>query len=259
MREGLRTALKVREQLPRPQFPHADYVGLCFDWMQDLGLPLHPAPPPHTVIPTFPESVGHVFSPDMLNPLNEQAEGTTSALSQTVADCNHGKYLPQTIFRALQGEWDFERTLNSQLPSSPSGSVVGKITLLRADKGVSDLVYVEKGKFTTNSGMKLDVNGSQYVYVLNEEDDCIDIYFADKETGRLKERIFVSLRIVGRDLQGWMAVGEPHLCGKDTYYVRFKFAFHCLALQSVEIQIDVKGPFKDYQSITVLTPAEATK
>lgn len=182
------------------------------------------------------------------------SSGSQTGIARTIADCNKGKYLSQTIFRALQGDWAFERSLISKLDIAPSGTVVGKISLTRSDKGCSDLVYSEKGKFTTTRGMTLDVNGSQYVYALNEAEDCIDIFFADKETGRTKERIFVSLKVVGRDENSWIAVGEPHQCAKDLYVVKFRLAFQGLALRSVEIQIDVKGPFKDYQSTTVLTP-----
>lgn len=261
---------QIRQQVPRPQFPHGDYIGMSLAWMRELGLSLHPAPAPASGPPapvsaagskliSLPESGSYVFSPDMLAPVSELPAATQDSIARVMAECNQGRHLSQTIFRALQGDWAFERTLISQLDSSPSGTVVGKISLFRGDKGCSDLVYVEKGRFTTSRGMSFDVNGSQYVYVLNEEEDCIDIFFADKETGRIRERIFVSLRVTGRDEDGWIAVGEPHLCGKDTYIVRFKLAFQGLALQKIEIQIDVKGPFKDYQSNTVLTKFENPK
>lgn len=231
--------------------------------MRDLGLCLHPAPAlsapiaEATKLTSLPVSESYVFSPDMLAPVSDLPLATQDSIARVIADCNQGKHLSQPIFRALQGDWAFERTLISQLESSPSGTVVGKISLLRADKASSDLKYVEKGRFTTTRGMSFDVNGSQYVYALNEAEDCIDIFFADKETGLVKERIFVSLRLVGRDAEGWIAVGEPHLCGKDTYIVRFRLAFQGLALSRIEIQIDVKGPFKDYQSNTVLTKFES--
>jgi hypothetical protein len=106
--------------------------------------------------------------------------------------------------------------------------------------------------FTTTKGLVMDVNGTQYVYALNEEEDCIDVYFADKSTGKERERIFVSLKVTGRDEGGWLAVGEPHLCGEDTYKVSFKLAFQGLALKSVLIMIDVSGPFKAYTSTTLL-------
>ena len=263
MREGVETSRKIRQQVPRPQFPHVDYVGMSLEWMRDLGLCLHPAPAPSapmaetTKLTPLPVSESYVFSPDMLTPVSNLPLTTQDSIARVIADCNQGKHLSQSIFRALQGDWAFERTLISQLESSPSGTVVGKISLLRADKASSDLKYVEKGRFTTTRGMSFDVNGSQYVYALNEAEDCIDIYFADKETGLVKERIFVSLRVAGRDAEGWIAVGEPHLCGKDTYIVRFRVAFQGLALSRIEIQIDVKGPFKDYQSNTVLTKFES--
>lgn len=245
---GLQAAALVRTQQPRPQFPHADYIGLCIDWMRDLGLLLKPQ-----------ASCCNVFSPALLSAHvsgEKESDITVSAavaeLAQVYADCNKGKYLSQSIFRALQGDWDFERTLISHLESSPSGTVVGKISLARHSSQSPDLVYTEKGQFTTSKGMKLDVNGSQYVYVLNEAEDCIDIFFADKETGRERDRIFVSLKVVERTDEGWVAVGEPHLCGQDTYVVKFVFAFQGLSLKTVGIHIDVKGPFKDYQSSTTL-------
>ena len=262
MREGVQTSLQIRQQVPRPQFPHADYVGMCVDWMRELGMPLPaPEPAPESSGPVgagLPESGSYVFAPHMLASAGQVPEGSSVSsgrdMARTIADCSKGKYLSQTIFRALQGHWAFERSLISKLDISPSGTVVGNISLQRGDKSSSDLVYAEKGKFTTTRGMTLDVNGSQYVYALNEEEDCIDIFFADKETGRVKERIFVSLKVVGRDENGWIAVGEPHQCAADLYVVKFRLAFQGLALRSVEIQIDVKGPFKDYQSLTVLTP-----
>lgn len=199
-----------------------------------------------------------IFTPNMLRTQTDLACAEVVGLEKAVQDCYAGKFMSPIIFRALLGSWAFERTLESRLDIAPSGTVVGNITLSRSDRSNPDLVYIEKGKFTTSKGLVMDVNGSQYVYSLNEAEDCIDIYFADKATGRVKERIFVSLRVVQREADGWLAVGEPHLCGEDTYRVAFKFAFQGLALRSVLISIDVAGPFKDYTSITqLLRPSSA--
>jgi hypothetical protein len=246
MHQGVELSRQIREQQPRPQFPHADYVGLCYDWMRELNIPL----------PFSSDGLrdGISFTPAMIaGELDlEVAQRGQAELAQAIHEFRAGKHLSQTIFRALLGRWKFERALTSRLDIAPSGTVLGTIALTQYDRAVSDLVYEEQGRFTTTKGMTMDVNGSQYVYVLNEAEDCIDIFFADRETGKVKERMFVSLKVVRRDEDGWLAVGEPHLCGEDTYKVSFKLAFRGLALQSVLISIDVIGPYKDYTSVTHL-------
>lgn len=252
MRRGVELSRRIREQQPRPQFPHADYVGLCYDWMRELGIP-RPFSEERAEASTGAEDKV-VFSPALIAAERDaaQARRDQAELASALSEFNAGKHLSQTIFRALSGMWEFQRTLTSRLDIAPSGTVVGTIALKPHSRGCSDLVYEEKGRFTTTKGMVMDVNGSQYVYVLNEAEDCIDVYFADKATGRVRERIFVSLKVVRQDEDGWVAVGEPHLCGEDTYRVQFKLAFRGLALQSVLVGIDVIGPYKDYTSVTLL-------
>jgi hypothetical protein len=219
--------------------------------MRELGLPL-----PFSSTAEASASTVDIFSPCMIATRGgvdtSAVDETAAQIERTVQECNAGRYLPQTIFRALQGDWTFERSLQSRLDIAPSGTVVGKIVFTRCDAGNPDLMYTEKGVFTTTKGLVMDVNGTQYVYALNEDEDCIDIYFADKATGKERERIFVSLKVTGRDESGWLAVGEPHLCGEDTYKVSFKLAFQGLALKSVLIMIDVSGPYKAYTSTTLL-------
>lgn len=197
MRRGVELSQRIRVQQPRPQFPHADYVGLCYDWMRELGIPLPFSSERVEASGGGSGSDGSgggdagsadslVFSPALIASQQDAAlaQRDQAELATALREFNAGKHLSQTIFRALPGVWEFQRTLTSRLDIAPSGTVVGTIALKPHSRGCSDLVYEEKGRFTTTKGMVMDVSGSQYVYALNEAEDCIDIYFADKEIGR---------------------------------------------------------------------------
>jgi hypothetical protein len=338
MREGVELARRIREQAPRPQFPHSDYVGMCLDWVRDLraasggGATSGGGASTGTIRaavedqqrqyegsslvfpPAGATGAGSVFTPSLLCSLLPVIGGVggggdgplNAQLAADVEQYCQGKHLSHSIHAALQGPWQFQRALVSKLSSSPSGNVVGKITFGNIDRrhcattslsgrsvsaagtdaGVEGVecdewLYRESGKLTTSTGMTLDVNGTDYIYVLNGAGDCIDVYFVDKEAAAARTQgaaqgaaagapppppppaaaaaaaarggLFVSLRVVGRDDSGWHAVGEPHLCGQDTYNVKFHFAFSGVALQKIEIDINVLGPYKDYRSFTVLT------
>ena len=170
------------------------------------------------------------------------------------------KIVENTIFRSLLGEWGLSRSITNHIYLSDSGNVLGHVSFTRANDSTNefnDLLYSEKGTFTTVEYTKFDIS-KRYIYTLNKDSDEIQIYFPVTEKVSLlpqsehpgRDYIFVTLKCIPSD-SGWTAT-DYHTCVSDTHKVTYNFNFKDMLLDNIEIRIQVTGPNTDYESITSL-------
>lgn len=176
------------------------------------------------------------------------------------------------IYQQLEGKWKFHKLLNSKLISAPSGYVQGDIEFkkyIHHDQSLLcsyDYIYIENGVFQTSTGSSFDVTSS-YIYSLNTENSTLDLYFPpekiyDEVQDNVKHphrgKLFVKLPLSedGGNLSTTnareLSATCDHECGKDMYYSSFKFSLDDSIIKDIEIKYIVKGPFKDYESVTTI-------
>jgi hypothetical protein len=166
---------------------------------------------------------------------------------------SHTNPLALDIFLSLEGKWKLQRSLDSRLASSPSGTVEGIVdfTKLNADDLVSDFLYTETGKFSSRHGV-FDVS-NRYVYAYNDAEKRIDIYFVS-ETGKSRGKPFIPLNLAQAVDEFSYCATSDHLCVKDMYTANYSFTLdESRSVDSMEIIFNVVGPSKDYQSKTIIT------
>lgn len=134
------------------------------------------------------------------------------------------------IFKKLKGKWCVDRTID------PGGVFQGDAVFnVLSD---TEYEYTETGEMTFDNGHKVEAYRS-YIYRLEEE--AIAVYFNDGQSrGQLFHRIEID------------ASGEAtteHLCLQDLYKTKYKFDLP----DQFTIQHDVKGPKKDYRSLSVFS------
>ncbi|KAH7378376.1 initiator tRNA phosphoribosyl transferase-domain-containing protein [Phaeosphaeria sp. MPI-PUGE-AT-0046c] len=193
--------------------------------------------------------------------------------------------LPATLFSNLltpSTPWAFTRRLTSASPTHPSGTVTGsaQFTAYSVPPDVPrTLLYVEEGEFVTESGLKMGVR-RKYIYQLVEaggEDEHIVVKFVDEEKYSRGEGegiggVFVemgplvlpsgsSVSTDGRDGTIIAANRERHLCGEDLYGASWEFSEGMwrdtggdedrgVREKWWEVRYEVRGPKKDYVSVT---------
>ncbi|PVI02716.1 hypothetical protein DM02DRAFT_289711 [Periconia macrospinosa] len=187
------------------------------------------------------------------------------------------------IFNALQNSgkpWTFTRTLTSNLPQHPSGTVNGNATFVpfatsspehnqtaSAMHIANTLLYSEEGEFSTTTGLTLQTR-KNYIYRLGsdapqETPTRIAVHFYLDEAWK-EERVgglFVemdAMKVAWGD--GGNAIleaknKEQHLCAEDLYAASWRFDMNLAgdagaSGQWWEVHYIVKGPKKDYTSHT---------
>ncbi len=186
------------------------------------------------------------------------------------------------IFGNFKGKWKLSRTITSSNPNLPSGTFSGVVSFEDITKSANpnneytDLLYDEKGTFTSNSGFQF--NGyKQYIYRYNHRSNQMSVWFVKIDSEKEPDYIFHNIvafqdtdiggedhRLQGRSMApednrlkfpGIQAEGEMHLCGNDEYNTHYWFELqkndNIDVLQKFTISYSVSGPRKDYQTIAV--------
>jgi Flavin-binding monooxygenase-like/Family of unknown function (DUF6314) len=101
---GIEREARIRNAVPRPQFPHGDYVGLATALAREIGA----APPEawraaHDVLVPAHFRLGNADAEREVRTVEEECEAYTS-----------GKRIAAVVFRALEGEWKLERKLEDR-------------------------------------------------------------------------------------------------------------------------------------------------
>src|SRR5258708_3648946 len=261
---GLSMEKMLRDTIPRPQFPHSDYVGLLHDLAETLDI--------------TPSLLWPGRNTDIVIPAQFVADGESTFdasrliqdVEEDIAAAEKGKWVAGAVYSAWQGSWKIPRRLESANLKLPSGDFEGKADFTRrltsdpdAEDSKTEYAYLEQGKLSTDGGMSFDAQ-RRYRYNYSEEDDRIDAYFDDS----VDKGFFHSLRFlatgeeareggmwapwVGEAREGWCAMGE-HLCAPDTYVAAYWFHFSGIHLSEWRVTYKVKGPNKDYVSYTTFT------
>jgi tRNA A64-2'-O-ribosylphosphate transferase len=174
---------------------------------------------------------------------------------------------PTSIFTTLPtSPWTFHRTLTSTLPTHPSGTVTGTATFTPCalpSPSPPTLLYAEEGTFTTTTGLSFSAR-RKYVYQLTPSSPAAYIvvkFFDDEALGGVRTNgegiggLFVEMGEVLMEGGVWGAKNrEKHLCGEDLYAADWTFGGGMMGKGEGdvwwEVRYDVKGPKKDYESVT---------
>jgi hypothetical protein len=250
----MRQAMKDRDP-DVPQFWFNDYLGYLDDIAKDLGAGRNDN--------AFKEREG-CTSParySFENMDKDQAGLVMDELYQTWQDCNmNGRFVPRGAFRALQGNWNIDRRIESAIPTFPSGTLSGTASfhprLPTPDKtGKSfdlEYLYIESGTFTLSTGHTMPAT-RRYVYRYSENDDTLSIWFVKPDNALEVDYLFHNLEFVKPDEArnaGALVAKADHLCVEDMYWTEYRLPMKGVALQEFEVKHTVKGPDKDYVATT---------
>ncbi|KAH6675357.1 hypothetical protein F5X68DRAFT_235507 [Plectosphaerella plurivora] len=274
---------KALRQDPRhSQFPMGDYAFIMQELSAALGLTISPPPEPHT--PPLPHNdlPMNILSPSRyLSPMADDAAKADNAtlLKMTndvaIAGLTTPRFVAHAVFRSLLGTWKLERSLDSKLPSHPSGHFSGTARFLLRDattdglkcvSGADDVgsstftnegdpgteyLYIEEGKFRADNGLEFQAK-RRYVWRYDEGRDRLSVWFVrtddDKRADYLFHEVEFEPQVDGQGgglRKGWKAKAG-HLCIDDFYNVAYEFCFRAVNLDEWTIGYDVKGPKKDY-------------
>lgn len=249
----LRRAMQDR-QLDVPQYWFGDYAGYMEEMAAALGLKRNNGP--------FQDYEGAVSPGRYLwtGDDGSEADKTMLAMSQTWTECSDGKYVPRAAFRALHGHWEIVRRIDSKNGAFPSGTLTGvaafhpRSPTTDATGKAFDLeyLYIESGTFTTSAGLRMDAS-RRYVYRYSELSDELSIWFVKPENDFEVDYLFHNLNFAKPEesrKEGTCVARADHLCVKDMYWTEYRLPIKGVALPSFSIRHTVKGPDKDYVSMT---------
>lgn len=259
----------TNENLPRGQFPMADYVGLMESLARKTGVRRIP-------IPGLPENDGRgqgvvlasrYPSSNISQQGAEEVNKTLKSLARTLGIVGGDRlspglggrqpnleFLGPATFRALQGEWNLHRTLTSTLPEYPSGIFRGTSSFHPREptspEYSAEMLYIEDGELTTLQGFVMR-GRRRYVYRL-KEGAGISSWFV-KADGLTVDYLFHTLAFEVDEKEGWKAIGSSHLCVDDCYESDYRFYFDGIDVEKWELGYQVKGPKKDYFTKSTFT------
>lgn len=241
--EQMRKAVKARS-LQVPQFWMADYVGLVEELARRSSTARDDS--------AFGGQVGPIFPSRYQVATNAEADTVVEEVAEVIKSSNEqAKYVAMAVFRAMQGTWTLNRTIESRSSSSLGGTFTGTAQFhprVPTDPTYSaEYLYVEAGVFTMANGYSVPAT-RRYIYRYNETTDKITAWFA-AEDNESTGAIFNTWDFYAPDDagHGWMAKGH-HWCNPDTYHNTCEFQFRGAAVQKFMIMYEVEGPKKSYQA-----------
>jgi lysine/ornithine N-monooxygenase len=236
---ALEQSRQIRTQQPRPQFPHFDYLGFMDTLTKD-------ALQSTADFPKMNLQKGDMVSPAFYQSTDDQlAVDEANELEQHVACGQDGSRIPSVVLSSIIGEWNFDRRI-VHFDDGRQEHVYGAVRYSRP--ALDHVLYREDGFYELSSTKTLNVF-REYEYQVTG--DCLELYFVEQGE---RADLFLSLKFSkqeGRD--HWVATSD-HLCIKDLYKARFEIWLDGLAATHLQITYRVKGPTKDYESTTILTP-----
>ncbi|CZT24744.1 related to FMO1 Flavin-containing monooxygenase [Ramularia collo-cygni] len=181
-------------------------------------------------------------------------------LHQAWNACKEGRYVARAAFRALQGNWNIERTIRSALSSYPSGTLEGKAGFYprfpTPDKTGQtfdfEYLYIESGTLVLSNGAMMNAR-KRYVYRYNEADDKLSVWFVKPDNDLEVDYLFHNMAFVSPTeaaKEHACIAKADHLCVEDMYETEYRFPFSGISLLEFETQHTVKGPSKDYVATT---------
>ncbi|KAL8999176.1 MAG: hypothetical protein Q9169_001955 [Polycauliona sp. 2 TL-2023] len=167
------------------------------------------------------------------------------------------KTICEHIFDELMGTWTIERTIQSALPTSPSGRFSGEAQFdsraATAPDFDKEYLYVENGKFTTDQGLTFTAT-RRYVYRFHQAAGSISAWFVKPDDNTVVDYLFHKIRLDDSDKRtdgglptsGVIEASSYHLCVKDHYTPSYVWQLKHGHLHDWELIYGVKGPEKDY-------------
>lgn len=145
------------------------------------------------------------------------------------------------LFKQLNGNWLFKRTIQSDLPDMLSGTVKGSAMFKCTSP--DEYHYLETGIFTNLKQQEFSIERA-YVYRFAREKARISVYFVDHDA---TDRLFYHLTC-SKCAEEIIATGQ-HLCGRDMYHARYVFKLD-EPTPNFTLTYHVKGPQKAYTAKT---------
>jgi hypothetical protein len=288
---GIEIEKDIRNQIPRPQFPHGNYIGM----MDELALDLNLFRGDDTVIPSLSLVNGvHIVTPFAYTPPSMTNENPMmEEMHSLISQCHRGHLRSRVVFQNMIGHWNFAREITNFYDPAQSGQVIGTASFLPAPatclpedeaKGhflFDGMKYREDGVFTmTNrTGTSSFTIQREDLYTYQPINDTIEIHFLKNSK---KEKHFLTLRFreepgespreeIGAGLissfstqlgydekdkdmnHRWWRAESDHWCSPDTYKAIYQFQFEKIHLQQIIIEMKCQGPTKDYSTKTIYT------
>ncbi|KAK3063527.1 hypothetical protein LTS18_014810 [Coniosporium uncinatum] len=168
-------------------------------------------------------------------------------------------YRSATLFKALNGPWSFDRSLASKLAHTPSGTVTGTATFLpivpTSESSAAEYLYTEEGTMTTSQGLQMNTR-RRYIWRLSKATEtsspAVSVFFV-KHDNFSPHGLFHHLQFSKSPSQIIRASGS-HWCEPDQYEAEYEFSAKGrdgpISLGDFSITYHVKGPQKDYTSVT---------
>lgn len=259
--EMYKSALKTSEAMrkstsPRQQFPH-----FYPDLMDTLDQVLNQG--------SSSDCYGNfgIVVPPLYQKDESLREKCRLDLEREIKFGQDGSRLPKLVLSSILGSWSYDRNI-VHLQSGKHEHVSGTVkyskywtrdgddddgdTSSSAIVGNNPVLYREDGVYELSLTQKFDVF-REYEYEV--KDDALEIYFVE---GGKRTYMFLSLKFVPTVGEGdghWVKATSDHLCIKDLYSATFRVKLNGLSASKIIIKYRVKGPAKDYESTTILTPA----
>lgn len=251
--EALEESQSIRDSSSScaPQFPRYDYIG----FMDSIASQLD-------AVPTGENGPkGAVVSPPFYQSTEEITSKCKAAINQEFLDGGSAN-MARLALSALMGKWSFRRSITQfNAPSNSPQKVTGVIDFSHIgppakeeDSSIDEVkqewnsvLYNENGLFQV-AGKELEVF-RQYEYEY-KDDGILEIYFV--EFGK-RAHLFLSLKFSKQEGDYWIATND-HLCIEDLYSATFKIAFEGISAREIIMSYRVRGPNKDYESVTHLVP-----
>lgn len=191
-----------------------------------------------------------------------QAKSIVQDLHKTWVACKEGKFVARAAFRALQGNWNIHRTIESALPSFPSGTLEGQASFLprhpTLDKSQQifdfEYLYTESGTLLLSNGATMNAK-RRYVYRYSEATDTMSVWFVKPDSDKDLEvdYLFHNMLFIPpaeATKEGACIARAEHLCVEDMYETEYKLPLKGISLLGFETRHTVKGPSKDYVATT---------
>jgi Flavin-binding monooxygenase-like/Family of unknown function (DUF6314) len=230
---------RIRQQDPRPQFPHFDYVGFL-DSIAGAVTEIK-----GERLPRRNRDVGDVVTPAFYQQDDNLVQSAIEDISEEFEKGRNGSHVPSIVMSALIGSWDFNRNI-IHFSNNHREMVHGTIRYSRPK--LDYVLYREDGLYQISEHKSLPVF-REYEYVCNG--DMLEVYFVE---GGERAHLFLSLKFQERTTDGYWVATSDHLCIKDLYKGKFKVKLDGLKATEIVISYRVKGPAKDYEATTFMTP-----
>jgi hypothetical protein len=157
----METMLKLRRDPRRAQFPMGDYAYLMESFASILGIErFEPDKNGSRTGLVTPVRYSYATASEKQK---AQIDFALNRFYDTFSKSeSERRYLAHAVFRSLQGNWKLEREITSFIDSYPSGKLTGTAQFLprfpTEDGFDLEHLYLEKGDFTTTTGMRFSAN-----------------------------------------------------------------------------------------------------